>query len=101
MNPQVIAVTTTTTFDFPHTPVEYTCPVCHHTALTRVEKKLGAQFMVCLILCIIFFWSLIGLILLCCLCCNEENFEYIHTCSACGNHLGTKGVIQTKKFVVG
>merc|ERR1712166_1370412 len=70
MNPEVIVVNTTTTFEFPHTPVNYTCPTCKATTMTRVEKKLGSQFIVCLILCIVFIWSIIGLILLICLCCN-------------------------------
>merc|ERR1712176_109149 len=96
----IVAVNTTTSFDFPHTPIEYTCPVCKNTAVTRVEKKLGPQFLVCLILCIVFIWSLIGLILLCCLCCNEDNFEFVHYCGSCGHHLGSRGVVTTKKYVV-
>ena len=100
MNPEVIVVNTTTTFEFPHTPVNYTCPTCKATHMTRVEKKLGAQFLVCLILCIVFIWSIIGLILLICLCCNSDNFTYTHQCGACGVELGSRGVITTKKYVV-
>ena len=97
MNPHVEV--TQTTVEFPHQPISFTCPTCHVTGVTRVEKKLGAQFFICLIICILTFWTLIGLILLCCLCCNDNNFDFNHYCSACGAALGSRAVITTKKVV--
>ena len=91
-----VAIVTTQEVEFPHHPFNMTCPSCKFTGLTRVEKKMAPQFFVCLIICIIFFWSLIGLILLCCLCCNENNFDYTHYCGNCNGLLGSKAVITTR-----
>jgi len=94
---QTPVIVETTVIEFPHSSFETTCPFCRFTGLTRVQKNLGAQFMVCLILCIVFFWSIVGLILLCCLCCNPHNFEYTHFCVNCNREIGKRAVIMTKK----
>ena len=91
--------TTTTTTNFGHEPQEVTCPHCQFRGLSHCEKKIAGEVVCLIVLCIIFIWSLIGLILLCILCANMNNFEIDHYCRNCKANLGKRvRVVKTTRI---
>ena len=66
------------------------CGHCGHHAGTRLERQMNGTMCCLIVLCVLFCWSIIGCILLCILCANVNNYEYIHFCSGCGRELGRR-----------
>jgi len=75
---------------FTNTTCSFQCPFCRYAGPTRVESTMDSNILCCVILCIIFCWSIIGLILLCCLCSQLNNFTHTHYCRNCGSEVGKR-----------
>ena len=67
-----------------------TCPYCRYPGITRIEKKMDPNLWIWVILCIIFIWSIVGLIILCCICASVNNYEITHYCTNCNRELGRR-----------
>ncbi|XP_076338959.1 lipopolysaccharide-induced tumor necrosis factor-alpha factor homolog [Tachypleus tridentatus] len=69
---------------FGETPVQTTCPNCHNTVVTTVDKKAGLfAYLMALIICLLFcpcFW--IPLVM-------DSCKDTEHTCPSCNAQLGT------------
>ena len=79
-----------TVYHFDKDAMHITCPHCRFTGNTRMERTMDSGMICLVVLCFLFIWSIIGLILLCILCANANNYEIRHYCQNCNRHVGTR-----------
>ncbi|CAG9326314.1 unnamed protein product [Blepharisma stoltei] len=81
----IIESTVITTRVYGFEPIQVTCPYCHHTALTRIERTPGMMvWMMCLILlCLFPFCSCLPF-------CIPSLFDVNHYCGHCSKRLGIR-----------
>ena len=88
--PPVVNIPGPDVYVFTEGQAKITCPYCRYTGYTRIEKKMDSNLWIWIILCIIFIWSIVGLIILCCICASMNNYEITHYCTNCNRELGRR-----------
>lgn len=73
---------------WPMNPCLLTCPYCDNCGYTEVRRQMKEGSVCCMIIALIFFWSVIGFIIFLCICCSEDSYKTTHYCSRCKSALG-------------